>query len=92
MRNSQLSRANVSIGDQFGASVFTIYGCGLLFMRIADGLGAACRVADAVDTRRFPEFPQPRALCCPCACRAYCIEEFPAFLSPHVSLALSPAL
>jgi hypothetical protein len=47
VRKSHLSCANVSIGDQLGASVFTIYGAGLLFIHIASSLGTACRIADA---------------------------------------------
>ena len=59
VRKSHLSCANVSIGDQLGASVFTIHGGGLLFIRIASSLGAACQVAAAF--RGSPEFGSLRA-------------------------------
>jgi hypothetical protein len=42
-----------TIGDQLGASVFTIHGAGL-FMRLANSLGTACRIEDAF--RRSAEF------------------------------------
>lgn len=54
VRKSSVSYANVSITDQPGASVFTVHGGGLLFLRIANTLGTARRVADAL--RRSPEF------------------------------------
>jgi hypothetical protein len=53
VRKSHLSCANVSIGDQFGASVYTIHG-GLLFVCIANSLGTARRVVGAL--RRSSEF------------------------------------
>jgi len=54
VRKSSMSYANVSIGDTPGASVFRIHGGGFLFLRIANTLGTARRVADAL--RRSPEF------------------------------------
>ena len=54
VRKSNLSYANVAITDQPGASVFTVHGGGLLFVRMANSLGTARRVADAL--RRSPEF------------------------------------
>ena len=61
-RKSHLSCANVSIGDHLGASVFTIHGGGLLFIRIANSLGAVCQVAAAF--RRSPESRSLGALSC----------------------------
>ena len=54
VRRSQLLYANVSIGDRPGASVFRVHGGGFLFLRVANTLGTARRVADAL--RRSPEF------------------------------------
>jgi hypothetical protein len=54
VRKSSVSYANISITDQPGASVFTVHGGGLPFLRIANSLGTARRVADAL--RRSPEF------------------------------------
>lgn len=54
VRKSSRSYANISIADQPGASVFTVHGGGFLFMRIANSVGTARRVADAL--RRSPEF------------------------------------
>jgi hypothetical protein len=54
VRKSQLMYANVSIADTPGASVFRIHGGGFIFLRIANTLGTARRVADAL--RRSPEF------------------------------------
>jgi hypothetical protein len=54
VRKSQLSYATVSIADSPGASVFRVHGGGLLFVRIANTIGTARRVADAL--RRSPEF------------------------------------
>ena len=54
VRKSSVSYASVSIGAQPGASVFTVHGGGLLFLRIVNSLSTARRVADAL--RRSPEF------------------------------------
>lgn len=54
VRRSALSYANISIADTPGASVFRVHGGGLLFLRVANTLGTARRVADAL--RRSPEF------------------------------------
>ena len=54
VRKSQLMYANVSIASTPGASVFRVHGGGLLFLRAANTLGTARRVADAL--RRSPEF------------------------------------
>lgn len=54
VRKSQLMYATVSITDRPGASVFSVSGGGLLFLRLANALGTARRVADAL--RRSPEF------------------------------------
>ena len=54
VRKSSLSYANVSIADTPGASVFRVHGGGFVFLRIANSLGTARRVADAL--RRSPEF------------------------------------
>jgi hypothetical protein len=54
VRKSQLRYANISIADRPGASVFRVSGGGLLFLRAANALGTARRVADAL--RRSPEF------------------------------------
>jgi hypothetical protein len=54
VRKSQLLYANVSITDTPGASVFRVHGGGFFFLRIANTLGTARRVADAL--RRSPEF------------------------------------
>jgi hypothetical protein len=53
VRKSQLMYANISIADTPGASVFRIHGGGFIFLRIANTLGTARRVADAI--RRSPE-------------------------------------
>jgi hypothetical protein len=54
VRKSNLAYANVSIADTPGASVFRVHGGGFLFLRAANTLGTARRVADAL--RRSPEF------------------------------------
>lgn len=54
VRKSQLMYANVSIASTPGASVFRVHGGGFLFLRVANALGTARRVADAL--RRSPEF------------------------------------
>lgn len=54
VRKSQLMYANVSIITTPGASVFRVHGGGFLFLRAANALGTARRVADAL--RRSPEF------------------------------------
>jgi hypothetical protein len=54
VRKSQLMYANISIVDTPGASVFRIHGGGFVFLRVANTLGTARRVADAL--RRSPEF------------------------------------
>ena len=54
VRKSQLMYANVSIASTPGASVFRIHGGGFIFLRAANTLGTARRVADAL--RRSPEF------------------------------------
>jgi hypothetical protein len=53
VRRSHLSCANVSIGDELGASVYTIHG-GLLSVCLANSLGTGRRVVGAL--RRSPEF------------------------------------
>jgi hypothetical protein len=54
VRKSQLAYANISVADTPGASVFRVHGGGFLFLRLANTLGTARRVADAL--RRSPEF------------------------------------
>ena len=54
VRKSALMYANVSIADAPGASVFRIHGGGFVFLRVANTLGTARRVADVL--RRSPEF------------------------------------
>jgi hypothetical protein len=54
VRKSPLRYANVSIADAPGASVFRIHGGGFVFLRVANALGTARRVADVL--RRSPEF------------------------------------
>jgi hypothetical protein len=54
VRKSQLMYANVSIASVPGASVFRVHGGGFLFLRAANTLSTARRVADAL--RRSPEF------------------------------------
>jgi len=54
VRKSQLLYASVSIANTPGASVFRVHGGGFLFLRAANTLGTARRVADAL--RRSPEF------------------------------------
>jgi hypothetical protein len=54
VRRSPLRYANVSIADAPGASVFRIHGGGFVFLRVANTLGTARRVADVL--RRSPEF------------------------------------
>jgi hypothetical protein len=54
VRKSPLRYANVSIADVPGASVFRIHGGGFVFLRVANTLGTARRVADVL--RRSPEF------------------------------------
>jgi hypothetical protein len=54
VRKSSLMYANISITDIRGASVFRVRGGGFLLLRMANTLGTARRVADAL--RRSPEF------------------------------------
>ena len=54
VRKSNLAYASVSIADTPGASVFRVHGGGFLFVRAANTLVTARRVADAL--RRSPEF------------------------------------
>ena len=54
VRKSQLAYATVSIASPPGASVFRVHGGGFLFIRMANTIGTARRVADAL--RRSPEF------------------------------------
>jgi hypothetical protein len=54
VRKSPLRYANVSIADAPGASVFRVHGGGFVFLRVANTLGTARRVADVL--RRSPEF------------------------------------
>jgi hypothetical protein len=54
VRKSALMYANISITDMPGASVFRVHGGGFLLLRMANTLGTARRVADAL--RRSPEF------------------------------------
>jgi len=54
VRKSSLMYANISIADTPGASVFRVHGGGFLLLRMANTLGTARRVADAL--RRSPEF------------------------------------
>ena len=54
VRKSPLMYASISIADAPGASVFRIHGGGFIFLRVANTLGTARRVADAL--RRSPEF------------------------------------
>jgi hypothetical protein len=54
VRRSSLMSAHVSITDRPGESVFHVSGGGLFFLRLANTLGTARRVADAL--RRSPEF------------------------------------
>jgi hypothetical protein len=54
VRKSALRYASVSIADAPGASVFLVHGGGLVFLRVANTLGTARRVADVL--RRSPEF------------------------------------
>lgn len=54
VRRSQLMYANISITGTPGASVFRVRGGGFVFLRIANTLGTARRVADVL--RRSPEF------------------------------------
>jgi len=54
VRKSQMAYATVSIADTPGASVFRVQGGGFLFLRMANTVGTARRVADAL--RRSPEF------------------------------------
>jgi hypothetical protein len=54
VRKSSLMSARVSISDRPGASVFRVSGGGLFFLRLANTLSTARRVADAL--RRSPEF------------------------------------
>jgi len=54
VRKSALMYANVLIADAPGASVFRIRGGGFVFLRVANTLGTARRVADVL--RRSPEF------------------------------------
>ena len=52
--NRTVRDLRISITDRPGASVFRVSGGGLLFLRVANTLGTARRVADAL--RRSPEF------------------------------------
>ena len=54
VRKSPVAYATISIASVPGASVFRVHGGGLLFLRIANTVGTARRVADAL--RRSPEF------------------------------------
>jgi hypothetical protein len=54
VRRSPLLYANISITDTPGASVFRVHGGGFLFLRLANTVSTARRVADAI--RRSPEF------------------------------------
>jgi hypothetical protein len=54
VRKSQLMYATLSITHPPGASVFRVHGGGFLFLRLANTVGTARRVADAL--RRSPEF------------------------------------
>jgi len=54
VRRNQFMYANISIADTPGASVFRIHGGGFVLLRMANTLGTARRVADAL--RRSPEF------------------------------------
>jgi hypothetical protein len=54
VRKGQLKYANISIASMPGASVFRVHGGGFLFLRLANTLGTARRVADVL--RRSPEF------------------------------------
>jgi hypothetical protein len=54
VRKGSMAYARVSIGDTPGASVFRVHGGGFGFLRVANTLGTARRVADAL--RRSPEF------------------------------------
>jgi len=54
VRKSPLLYANISIADAPGASVFRIHGGGFVFLRVANTISTARRVADVL--RRSPEF------------------------------------
>jgi hypothetical protein len=54
VRRSPLLYANISIADTPGASVFRVHGGGFFFLRLANTVSTARRVADAI--RRSPEF------------------------------------
>jgi hypothetical protein len=54
VRKSPMSYATISIANTPGASVFRVHGGGPLPLRVANTLGTARRVADAL--RRSPEF------------------------------------
>ena len=54
VRRSPLRYANISIADTPGASVFRVHGGGFVFLRLANTVSTARRVADAI--RRSPEF------------------------------------
>lgn len=54
VRKSPVAYATISIASPPGASVFRVHGGGFLFLRIANTVGTARRVADAL--RRSPEF------------------------------------
>ena len=54
VRKSPLLHANISIADAPGASVFRIHGGGFVFLRVANTISTARRVADVL--RRSPEF------------------------------------
>jgi hypothetical protein len=54
VRKSQLRYANISIAATPGASVFRVHGGGFLLLRLANTVGTARRVTDAL--RRSPEF------------------------------------
>ena len=54
VRKSQMSYATIAIVSTPGASVFRVHGGGPPVLRLANTLGTARRVADAL--RRSPEF------------------------------------
>ena len=54
VRKSQLMYADISIASTPGASVFRVHGGRFVLLRLANTLGTARRVADAL--RRSPEF------------------------------------
>jgi hypothetical protein len=54
VRKSQLMYVNISIAATPGASVFRVHGGGFPLLRLANTVGTARRVTDAL--RRSPEF------------------------------------